>query len=84
MRDLQTIDFTLNECYAPLVAYGDDSGLSDDEIEQFELVEAVATAGTPDGFKFMHWSIGDETHETTCEASKCFARCLVFTAVYCK
>ena len=80
--NIKTVDFTMNECYAPLVANGDSSGLSDKEIEDFDLIEVLAHVGFPDGHQFMHWSVGEETTEAICEASRQFARCLVFTAVY--
>jgi hypothetical protein len=76
--------YTLGTQFAAYVEYGETDALSDEETQQFDLLEQVARDNPPEGHYFAHWSIQTDNHDefTRCEATDLMGSCYQFDAVY--
>lgn len=83
-RRVSVISYTLGEHFAPLVEYGEEEGLTPEELEDFAHLDRAAREETPDGCTFSHWSIDTDSREefAQCEATGLRGVCLRFDAVY--
>jgi hypothetical protein len=83
-RRVCVISYTLGEHFAPLVEYGDEEGLTPEELEDFAHLDRAARRETPDGCTFAHWSINTDDRDefAQCEATGLRGACLRFDAVY--
>lgn len=83
-KRVEVIAYTLGEQFAPLVANGDDSHLTADEVQDFDDLERSARDNPPEGYTFAHWSIDTDTADefARCEATGLHGACYQFEAVY--
>lgn len=80
----QKTQYTIGEQFAFFLAYGDESGLDDSELVDFDGFEnGVNQYDRPVDFRFGHWDITDHTDEFgLCEVTELRGRCIVVNAVW--
>ncbi len=83
-KRVELIAYTLGTQFAALVANGDDSHLTADEVQDFDELERSARDNPPEGYTFSHWAIeiDDRDEFAECEATGLRGECCRFEAVY--
>ncbi len=83
-RLVEGIAYTIGQQFAGLVEYGEEEGLTPEELADFQELEQAARDNPPEGFTFSHWAIDTDTADefARCEATGLHGACYQFEAVY--
>jgi hypothetical protein len=83
---IETTQYSVGEQFAVYFAYGDESGLNDDEsVSTVGFENGVMQYDKPEGYRFGHWDITNECDEfALCEITELRGKCITINAVWLK
>jgi len=84
MQRIKSVSYTLGAQFAPLIANGDASELTDDEAHGFDSFEREVQRVAPEGYSFSHWSIDTDDYNefARCEVTDLLGACYRVDAIY--
>lgn len=82
MSTIDTVTYTIGQHYVPYIEYGDATGLEDDEIEECDIFLSTIPENGPEGFTFMHTTIGDDVGFDRDEIGGLMGECVELVAVF--
>ena len=77
-----TVTYTVGQHLACFFEYGDASGLDDDEVREAEIMLSTIPENGPEGFSFMHTTIGEPVGFDRDEVSGLMGDCVELIAVF--
>jgi hypothetical protein len=76
--------YKIGEQFACFLAYGDESGLEEQDLVDFVGFEnGINQYDKPQGFRFGHWDITEQTEEfALCQVTETEGKCIIVNAVW--
>ncbi len=79
---IDTVTYNIGQHFACYIEYGDATGLTDEEQQECDIFLSVIPENVPEGFEFMHTTIGEDVGFDRDEIGGLMGECVELVAVF--